>query len=66
MEDVFNRIDFRICKNACEYKKLASSPYFKRDTIFSNDVMGVHMLKHSVKFDKPIYCGAAILDLVNG
>jgi len=38
-------------------------PNFKDRTIYSNNLMAIHMNKESVKFDKPIYVGFSILDI---
>ena len=37
-------------------------PNFKSFTIFDDDVVGVELNNITVRLDKPIYCGAAILD----
>ena len=63
MENIENRINFRL---VCDRKKaveLAAKPYYDRTTIFSEDIVGIHMKKTKLKYDKPIYLGMSILDL---
>ena len=63
MENIENRINFKL---VCDKKKavaLAAKPYYDRTTIFCEDLIGVHMKKTKLKYDKPIYLGMAILDL---
>ena len=43
--------------------KLAAKPNFKHFTIFSEDLVAVHMGKTALKFNKPVYVGQAILDI---
>ena len=38
-------------------------PGFKRFTIFSPELVGLEMVKPTITLDKPIYLGAAILDM---
>ena len=48
-----------------QHKFQTSKPGFKRFQIFSEELVGVEVLKSSVclELDRPIYVGAAILDL---
>ena len=63
MENIETRIDFRLVGDREKAVALAAKPYYDRTTIFCEDLIGVHMKKTKLKFDKPIYLGQAILDL---
>ena len=43
--------------------KLISNPAYKGHTIFENGLVGVHLTKVSLKLNRPIYVGQAILDI---
>ncbi len=62
MENVRNRIDFEIC-NPNKHVKLASSPLYSDTVIFSDKMLGVLRNRKEVTINKPIYIGAAILDI---
>lgn len=66
MENVRNRIDFRLVCNEDKLVKLASKIQFQGRILFGNDdeyIAGVSMAKSIIKLDKPIYVGMTILDL---
>ena len=63
MENVRNRVDIRLKTSAEQYERMLRLTNYKSTTIFSENLAAVHMLKTEVKMDKPIYLGAAILDL---
>ena len=44
-------------------EKLVAKPTFKHLTIFDENLIAVHMKRTKLKFNKPVYCGMAILDL---
>lgn len=48
MENVRNRINFHLCSNTKQLRKKTSSPYFKSAHIFSENMVGVEMLKKDV------------------
>ena len=54
-------IDFVTSKKKAE--KLFAKPNYDKTTIFSQDLIAVHMKKTEFIFDKPIYTGMCILDL---
>ena len=62
MEDVRNRIDYRLLTKWERLERLSSSPLFVDVDIFSESVVGVHMFKSKVVLDKPVYIGQAVLD----
>ena len=63
MENVRNRQDIRLVTTVAEAEKLNSKPNFKSASIFDENLVAVHMGRTECKIDKPIYVGAAILDL---
>jgi hypothetical protein len=63
MENVRNRVDIRIVNNEKKWNKLAKKHNFKSVTIFSENLVAVHMRRTSVKLRKPIYLGMSILDI---
>jgi len=63
MENIRNRVDVKLVTSESEAKKLTNQPNFKNFTIFSENLVAVHMNVTKLKFDKPVYLGAAILDI---
>ena len=63
MENVRNRVDIRIVNDEKKWNKLAKKHNFKSVTIFSENLVAVHMRRTSVKLRKPIYLGMCILDI---
>ena len=63
MENIRNRVDIRLITNEKEAKKLISKPNFHHRTIFTENLIAVHMKKTKVYYNKPIYLGMCILDL---
>jgi hypothetical protein len=63
MENVRNRVDIRIVNDEKKWNKLAKKHNFKSVTIFSENLVAVHMRRTSVKLVKPIYLGMSILDI---
>ena len=63
MENVRNRVDIRIVNDEKKWNKLAKKHNFKSATIFSENLVAVHMRRTSVKLTKPIYLGMSILDI---
>ena len=63
MENVRNRVDIQLVNREEKALKLFSKTNFDKRTIFSENLIAVHMHKKKVKLDKPIYLGMSILDL---
>ena len=63
MENVRNRVDFRLVTDEDAFKKLANKPNFDRVNIFTEDLVAVHMHRTTIHLRKPIYLGMSILDL---
>ena len=58
-----NRVDIKLITNEKEAKKLISKPNFEHRTIFTENLIAVHMKKKKVYYNKPIYLGLCVLDL---
>ena len=63
LENVRNRQNVYILNDPVKKRKYTSQPHFKSVTHFNQNLSAVHMLKTEVVLDKPVYCGASILDL---
>lgn len=69
MENVRNRSNLQLVTDRKSLVKMVSKPHYKAGIIFREDdedgnfLVGVAMHTTSVKLDKPIYAGVAILDL---
>jgi len=63
MENIRNRVNIKLVTSESEAKKLTNQSNFKSFTIFSENLVAVHMNVTKLKFDKPVYLGAAILDI---
>jgi len=63
MENLRGRFNFELVNNERRLLKLTSRPNAKRAIRFNEDLVGLEMGKTSLLLNKPIYLGAAILDL---
>ena len=64
MENVRNRVNFKLVNNEEKLQKELNKPTLLDTTIYHNNMLvGVHLKKNAIKLDKPIYTGQAILDL---
>jgi hypothetical protein len=63
MENVRKRLSMKLISNDKKAHRYMSKPNFKDRTIYSNNLMAIHTHKETIKFDKPIYVGFAILDI---
>src|SRR5699024_7576412 len=63
MENVRNRCDVKLVNNEKKLKKLTSRPTFKNEKKINPYLSAIEMNKTNVILNKPIYVGAAILDL---
>ena len=63
MENVRKRIDYRLCNTPEKFMAYTSKPLFLSATRFSEDLVGVELLKGTVELDKPVFIGQAVLDL---
>ena len=63
MENVRNRVDIRLVNSLEKVSKLACKPNYQSHTIFSEDLVAVHMKRTNLVLNKPIYLGMSILDI---
>ena len=63
MENVRNRINMRLVNDRKKKANLVKKINFKHATKFGEKIAAVHMKKTKVILNKPIFVGAAILDL---
>jgi len=63
MENVRKRTSMHLVSSEKKAHKLLMKTNFKDRTIYSTNLMAVHQYKDTIKFDKPIYVGSAILDV---
>ena len=63
MANIRNRVDVKLVNNRGAAEKLSAKPNFEHLTIFHENLVAIHMKRTKLKFNKPIYCGMAILDI---
>ena len=63
MENIRNRVDVKLVNNRGAAEKLSAKPNFEHLTIFDENLVAVHMKRTKLTFNKPVYCGMAILDI---
>ena len=63
MENIRNRKDIRLVTSEKSALKLIAKPNFKHRTIFTENLISVHMGKTKLIFNKPVYVGMCILDI---
>ena len=63
MENIRNRVDVKLVNNKKKAKKLSVKPNFRHCIIFDENLVAIHMKRTKLTFNKPVYCGMAILDL---
>ena len=63
MENIRNRKDIKLVTSKKSALKLIAKPNFKNRTIFTENLISVHMSKTKLIFNKPVYVGMCILDV---
>ena len=63
MENIRNRKDIKLVTSKKSALKLIAKPNFKQRTIFTENLISVHMGKTKLIFNKPVYVGMCILDV---
>ena len=63
MENMRNQVDIRLRTNKVSAEKLTAKPNYKKTTIFSENLIAIHMKKTEIKFEKTVYLGMSILDI---
>ena len=63
MENVRNRVNFKLVNNEKQLRKELNKPTLLDTTVYDNDLLvGVHLKKGAIKLDKAVYTGQCILD----
>jgi len=62
-ENIRNRVDIRLRSDDKSAEKLVSKPNYERTTIFTEDLVAVHMKITELVFNKPVYLGMSVLDI---
>ena len=63
MENIRNRVDVRLVGNREKAQKLIAKPNLKHWVCFDENLIGIHLKRIKLVFNKPVYCGMSILDL---
>ena len=63
MENIRNRVDVRLVGDIGKAKKLIAKPNLKHWTRFDENLIGVHLNRTKLVYNKPVFCGMSILDL---
>ena len=63
MENIRNRVDVRLVGNREKAQKLIAKPNLKHWICFEENLIGIHLKRIKLVFNKPVYCGMSILDL---
>ena len=63
MENIRNRVDIKLVNDKIQAEKLSAKPNFDNCSIFSEELVAIHMKKTRLVFDKPDYLEMCILDL---
>lgn len=63
MEQIRNRLDIRLVSDPQKAEKLIAKPNFIDRTVYNENLVGIHMGKTKLVFNKPIYIGMSILDI---
>ena len=62
MENIRNRADVKLVNDKIQAEKLSAKPNFDHCSIFSEELVAIHMKKTRLIFDKQVYVGMCILD----
>ena len=63
MENLRKRQTIELVENDKRFLKLVAKSNYSHSTQFDENLLGVHMKKTVILFDKPVYVGQAILDI---
>ncbi|KAL4083732.1 hypothetical protein QTP88_029048 [Uroleucon formosanum] len=64
MENVRTRTSIKLVSSEKKANKLMAKTNFKDRTTYSKNLMAIHQHKETIKFDKAIHVGSAILDVL--
>ena len=63
MKNIRNRVHIKLVNNEKQAEKLTAKPNFHHCSIFSEELVAIHMKKTRLVFNKLVYLGMCILDL---
>ena len=63
MENLRKRQNIELVCDEKKFLKLVAKPNYGHTTRFNENIVGVHMKRTKIFFDKPVYVGQAILDI---
>ena len=63
IENVLKRQDIKFCCERKKALKYVKKIYFKRETVFTKNLVALHMNRMQVMYDKPIYAGFCVLEM---
>ena len=63
MENIRNRVDIKFVTSEKAARKWINKTYFAKSTYFSENFFAIHLKRKRICFNKPIYVGAAVLDI---
>ena len=66
MENMMNRVDWRLAYNEKDYLKRTLKPSFVAQQIFEKDLVAIHKIKNTLILAKYAYIGILILELSKG
>ena len=64
MENVRNRINFKLINSAKKLLNINYKPTYKSCTILSENLVGVHQYKGTSTLDKPIYISVNVYQMI--
>ena len=64
MENLRKRINVRLVNNAKDFLKYTSRPTYVTHKLFDKAFAAIHEIKPVLMFNKPIYVGFTVLDLL--
>ncbi len=63
IENVLKRQDINFCTDKKKALKYIKKTNFKRETIFTKNLVAIHLNKLQIKYNKPIYVGFCVLEM---
>ena len=63
MENIRNRVNVQLVTTAEKAQKLIAKPNLKHWVRFDENLIGVHLNKTKMTYNKPVYCRMSILDI---
>ena len=63
MENIRKRVNFQLVCDSKKLTQLSAKCNFDHVTIFDEHMVGVHMRKTKLIFNKPVFVGMSILDI---